>query len=40
MWIKVTDRLPEDKQRCLIWDRNCHCSYNGKKETIVHVYSA
>ncbi len=39
-WIAIKDRLPEDKQRYLIWDVSCHCSYDGSIETIEHIYIA
>ncbi len=39
-WISIHDQLPKDKQRCIIWDRSCHVSYDGTPETICHVYVA
>ena len=36
-WISVKDRLPENGQRCLIWDKNCHVSWN---HIIIHIYAA
>jgi len=39
-WISIHDELPNDKQRCLIWDVSCHCSQDGTKETIHHIYIA
>lgn len=36
-WISIKERLPEDTQRCLIWDIKCNCSYDGSKETIEHI---
>ncbi len=39
-WIDITKEKPKDLQRCLIWDRSCHVSYNGTPETISHIYVA
>ncbi len=39
-WISIHDRRPDHKERCLIWDRCCHCSLNGSKESITHIYIA
>lgn len=39
-WISCKEKLPQDKQRCLVWDRNCHVSYDGTPETISHIYVA
>lgn len=39
-WISIKDRLPKNAQRCIIWDKRCHCSYDGTKETIEHIYIA
>ena len=39
-WTSINDKLPKNGQRCIIWDRSCHCSYDGTKETIYHIYIA
>jgi hypothetical protein len=39
-WVSVKDKLPENHQRCLIWDKSCHVSFNGNPETIHHIYVA
>jgi hypothetical protein len=39
-WISIEDQLPENNQRCLIWDKNCHVSVDGTESTIIHVYAA
>ena len=39
-WINVKEQLPKDRQRCLIYDRSCHCSLDGTPETITHIYTA
>lgn len=39
-WIDIHKQRPEDKQRCLIWDKSCHVSYDGTPETIHHIYVA
>lgn len=39
-WISVSNKLPRDKEWVLIWDKNCHVSYDGSQETIVHIYTA
>ncbi len=39
-WISIKEKLPEDKQRCIIWDRSCHVSYNGSPQSITHIYIA
>lgn len=39
-WISIKDKLPNDGQRCLIWDKNTHVSHDGTPETIHHVYMA
>lgn len=39
-WVEVSERLPENFQRCLIYDVSCHVSFNGRPETITHIYTA
>lgn len=41
LWISVKERLPEDGQRCLIFDKSKHVYWDiNKPETIINIYCA
>ena len=38
-WISVFDKLPQDGQRCLIFDINNHVYWDiNKPETVIKIY--
>ena len=35
-WISTKDQLPKDRQRVIVWNRNCNVSCGGE---VIHVYA-